>query len=67
MKRRALADKGKAQPPSNASGATLSSQPANGGKGAGGWSEVARKNPATAPKEDPSFKIVATKKKNGKR
>lgn len=64
LRRRALADKGKIQP----TGSTpVSNQPANENKNGGGWSEVARKGPATAVKEDPTFKIVAAKKKGGKK
>ncbi|KAL9057099.1 MAG: hypothetical protein Q9162_002533 [Coniocarpon cinnabarinum] len=68
VKRRTLADKGKPQPPSNANGlATSSIASATAKSGGSGWSEVARKGPAPAPKEDPAFKIVPTKKKSAKR
>jgi len=64
LRRRKLADKGLVD-------VTKSNSPANGGTGqAGGWSEVAKKGPAKAV-EDPSvgssFKVVAAKKKAGKR
>lgn len=63
VRRRALADKGKNQPVANLSGTVPSSQPSGNNKsGGGGWSEVARKGPAPAPKEDAAFKIVAKKK-----
>lgn len=65
IRRRKLADKGVA--PEASSIANFSS----GGiesKNAGGWSEVAKKIPSNAPKEETSsaFKVVAAKKK-GKR
>lgn len=65
LRRRALAEKGKMEPA--LSSGSLSTH-ANGGKGAGGgWSEVARKGPVNAPKEDANpFKIVAAKKKAGR-
>ncbi|KAK5030396.1 kinesin-like protein [Exophiala sideris] len=61
VRRRRLADKGIIEPATNGAGGM-------DGKGAGGWSEVAKKGPAVAPKEEnnASFKVVATKKK-GKR
>lgn len=68
IKRRALADKGKTQPPS---GSSATGQLASEGKGAGGWSEVASRKPATTatPKDDGAsgFKIVPSKKKGGRR
>ncbi|KAI9715818.1 MAG: hypothetical protein M1828_000559 [Chrysothrix sp. TS-e1954] len=64
VRRKGLAEKGKPQPSLNASSPAGQ---ANESKG-GGWSEVARKNPAAAPKDDNSaFKIVAAKKKSGRR
>lgn len=63
VRRRALADKGKAQPVSS----SLPVSQVNETKG-GGWSEVARKGPQSTAKEDSgAFKIVATKKKGGKK
>lgn len=63
VRRRKLADKGIVEPATNGA-------PAGGpdSKSSGGWSEVAKKGPATAPKEEnnAAFKVVATKKK-GKR
>ncbi|KIX06377.1 uncharacterized protein Z518_04353 [Rhinocladiella mackenziei CBS 650.93] len=64
VRRRKLADKGIVEPAANGA------QPAGAdSKGAGGgWSEVAKKGPATNVKEESNaaFKVVATKKK-GKR
>lgn len=68
IRRKKLADKGlidSSAPPKSAS-------PHNAGAGgAGGWSEVAKKGPAKAEtKEDPTngaFRMVAAKKKGGKR
>ena len=66
VRRRGLAEKGKVEP--LPSGATFSAAHGNEGKGGGGWSEVARKGPPPMQKEENnSFKIVATKKKGGKR
>ena len=63
VRRRALAEKGKAQP----SSAITPSGPTNESKG-GGWSEIARKGPAAASKDESNaFKIVAAKKKGGKK
>ena len=64
VRRRKLADKGIVDPATN--GATPTSATDN--KSGGGWSEVAKKGPAGAAKEDASaaFKVVAAKKK-GKR
>lgn len=69
VKRRALADKGKAQPPT---GSSVGGQPAGDSTGVGGWSEVASRKPggaaATAKEENTAgFKIVPSKKKGGKR
>jgi len=63
VRRRNLADKGIVEPAANGT--------QTGGadsKSAGGWSEVAKKGPATTAKEESNaaFKVVATKKK-GKR
>lgn len=66
VRRRGLADKGKVEP--STGGATFFTAHGNDGKGGGGWSEVARKGPPPTQKEENSaFKIVATKKKGGKR
>jgi PERQ amino acid-rich with GYF domain-containing protein len=64
VRRRKLADKGIVDPASN--GITPTSATDN--KSGGGWSEVAKKGPASAPKEDTNsaYKVVAPKKK-GKR
>lgn len=60
VRRRKLADKGVID-------GNVSSSPAPEAKSGGGWSEVAKKNPQT-PKEEPNtFKVVAAKKKGGKR
>lgn len=65
VRRRALADKGKPQPPSGTSAPANHS--AAEGK-SGGWSEVARKGPVSATKEESNaFKVVPSKKKGGKR
>ena len=63
LRRRKLADKGIA-PEATASGSFLSGSVDN--KGSGGWSEVAKKVPASAAKEETNsaFKVVAAKKKN---
>lgn len=62
VRRRKLADKGIVEPATN--GTLVGGMD----KSAGGWSEVAKKGPVAAPKEEnnASFKVVATKKK-GKR
>lgn len=72
LRRRKLADKGLVD-------VTKSSSPANAGAGqSGGWSEVAKKGPVKAAEEaagspagagvgGASFKVVAAKKKVGKR
>lgn len=67
LRRRKLADKGLVD------ATTKSSSPANAGAGGqgGGWSEVAKKGP-TKPVDEASsvggnFKVVAAKKKGGKR
>ena len=64
VRRRKLADKGIVDPLAN--GTTPTSAIDN--KSGGGWSEVAKKGPAGAAKEEPNsaFKVVAAKKK-GKR
>ena len=60
IRRRKLADRGMVDPTGTASPAS-----ATEGK-SGGWSEVAKKGPT--PKEEASnFKVVAPKKKGGKR
>ena len=62
IRRRKLADKGVID-----STSTSSSAPAAESK-SGGWSEVAKKGPANAAKEEPNnFKVVAAKKRGGKR
>ena len=72
IRRRKLADKGIV--PDTPAGGLASFSSVNGGEGksAGGWSEVAKKGPASGAggaKEEPSsaFKVVAAKKKAGKR
>ena len=63
IRRRTLAEKGKPQPPSG--GATAGT---SGEARSGGWNEVARKGPASYQKDESSaFKIVAAKKKSGKK
>jgi PERQ amino acid-rich with GYF domain-containing protein len=64
VRRRKLADKGIVDPATNGTVPTS----ATDAKSGGGWSEVAKKGPASTPKEDTSsaFKVVAAKKK-GKR
>lgn len=64
VRRRKLADKGIVDPATN--GTTPTSATDN--KSGGGWSEVAKKGPASATKEETNaaFKVVAAKKK-GKR
>ena len=68
IRRRKLADKGIV--PEIVTSGTTGFAPTNGAesKSAGGWSEVAKKGPVNASKEEPStnFKVVAAKKK-GKR
>ena len=59
IRRRKLADRGIVE---SASSATASTAP-NDNRTGGGWSEVAKKGPAT--KEESSFKVVS--KKKGKR
>ncbi len=63
VRRRKLADKGIVEPAANGTQAGGADS-----KSAGGWSEVAKKGPATTAKEEnnAAFKVVATKKK-GKR
>jgi len=68
VRRRRLADKGVF----DGSTAGKSASPANidTSRNADGWSEVAKKGPKEAPKEDVStsvFKVVAAKKKGSKR
>ena len=67
VKRRKLADRG-VVPDSSSSTGFSSPSHANESKSGGGWSEVAKKGPAVA-KEEPNaaFKVVAGKKKGGKR
>ncbi|KAK5157646.1 hypothetical protein LTR04_005360 [Oleoguttula sp. CCFEE 6159] len=64
IRRRKLADKGivdNTHTHSVAPNATVEGK-------SGGWSEVAKKNPASVAKEEPNnFKVVAAKKKSGKR
>ncbi|CAD0093165.1 unnamed protein product [Aureobasidium mustum] len=67
IRRRKLADKGLVDTTKPASPAAAASQ-------AGGWSEVAKKNAASLPKQEPkdelnngSFKVVPNKKKGGKK
>ena len=67
IRRRKLADKGLVDTTKPASPAAAASQ-------AGGWSEVAKKNAASVPKQEPkdelnngSFKVVPNKKKGGKK
>ncbi|EXJ89691.1 hypothetical protein A1O3_02758 [Capronia epimyces CBS 606.96] len=64
VRRRKLADKGIVEPAANG---TLPGG-VDGKNGGGGWSEVAKKGPATTAREESNaaFKVVATKKK-GKR
>lgn len=67
IRRRKLADKGLVD-----SVAAKTSSPANASVGQqGGWSEVAKKGPATKEVKDDgvgtNFKVVAAKKKGGKR
>ena len=64
VRRRKLADKGVVDPAPN--GTTPTSATDN--KSGGGWSEVAKKGPASAAKDETTsaFKVVAAKKK-GKR
>lgn len=60
IRRRKLADKGMVDPSGTSSPASAAENKA------GGWSEVAKKGPTV--KEEPSnFKVVAAKKKGGKR
>ena len=70
IRRRKLADKGVFDGTTIA-GKSASPASADAGKNAGGWSEVAKKGPKEAvAKEDVStgaFKVVAAKKKAGKR
>lgn len=68
IRRRKLADRG-VVPDTSAGGSNgFSAGTAGENKSGGGWSEVAKKGPANAAKEEPSsaFKVVAAKKK-GKR
>jgi PERQ amino acid-rich with GYF domain-containing protein len=64
VRRRKLADKGIVDPATNGTTPTSATDTKSGG----GWSEVAKKGPASAAKEDTNsaFKVVAAKKK-GKR
>lgn len=62
-----MADRGLVPESSSNTGFSSPSN-ANEGKGGGGWSEVAKKGPATAKEESSSaFKVVGAKKKGGKR
>ena len=68
IRRRKLADRG-IMPDTSAGGSNgFSPSTASENKSGGGWSEVAKKGPAIAAKEESSsaFKVVAAKKK-GKR
>lgn len=66
IRRRKLADKGLVD-----TTAAKSASPANAGESKqGGWNEVAKKGPAKEVKDDGvsgNFKVVAAKKKAGKR
>ncbi len=64
VRRRKLADKGIVDPSANGTTPTSASE----NKSGGGWSEVAKKGPASATKEEASstFKVVAAKKKGKK-
>lgn len=60
VRRRRLADKGVADPtPAVPSLPTVA--------GAGGWNEVAKKGPTPAQENPSNFKVVASKKKGGRR
>jgi PERQ amino acid-rich with GYF domain-containing protein len=63
IRRRKLADKGMVDTTSQSTVA-----PSGAESKAGGWSEVAKKGPTNAPKEEPNnFKVVAAKRRGGKR
>lgn len=64
VRRRKLADKGVVVDQAAAGVEAMN----KGGAGTGGWSEVAKKGPATTAKEDTNsaFKVVAAKKKGKK-
>ncbi len=71
IRRRKLADKGQIPSPSSGTGISgFGSSPSNAGesKSSGAWSEVTKKGPPAAAKEETNsaFKVVAAKKK-GKR
>lgn len=65
IRRRGLAEKGKIEPSASMGAPSALVNELKGG----GWSEVARKSslPPTQKDEGSSFKIVAAKKKGGKR
>lgn len=63
VRRRKLADKGVVEPAANATQVNMG---VDNKAGAGGWSEVAKKNPPAKEESNSAFKVVATKKK-GKR
>ena len=67
IRRRKLADKGIIDPSASGSNGYLPSTSSES-KSGGGWSEVAKKGPSNAVKEEPAsaFKVVAAKKR-GKR
>ena len=68
IRRRKLADRGLVPDTPTSGSNGFSASTAGENKSGGGWSEVAKKGPASAAKEEPSsaFKVVAAKKK-GKR
>ncbi|KAA6407056.1 MAG: hypothetical protein FRX48_09122 [Lasallia pustulata] len=68
IRRRKLADRGLVPDTPTGGSNGFSAGTAGENKSGGGWSEVAKKGPASAAKEEPSsaFKVVAAKKK-GKR
>jgi PERQ amino acid-rich with GYF domain-containing protein len=61
IRRRKLADKGITPD------ATPSIPSQGASSGSGGWSEVAKKGPAVVQESPSTFKVVAAKKKGGKR
>ncbi|KAF2456230.1 hypothetical protein BDY21DRAFT_386652 [Lineolata rhizophorae] len=65
IRRRKLAEKGMVDPsPSSSAAAAHASAAENK---SGGWSEVAKKGPPASKEEPGNFKVVASKKKGGKR
>ncbi len=62
VRRRKLADKGIVEPAANVAPAGPDNK-----SGGGGWSEVAKKGPAVAPKEESNAAFKVVSKKKGKR